>query len=226
MESKTNVFKNFTDAVAFIAAIFAIIAVLLIKKGFEPTEEITSYLMLENVKGYIALAAVFIVSGIVNVLTRRIPTVSLAIATLPICISWRGFTEGVIDKKPIFYILLAIIHATGALVYTLQTLEDGDKNPTHEAMKAMICSFSLAFISLDLWVGSKLLTVKVEQIVKLPFRYLSVCGILCGVLGIVWYFKARKKGNDRSALFWTSLSASLVCALILIARQTVAEFGV
>ena len=47
---QTNIFKNFTDTVGFLGAVFALIAVFYFKNEFVATETVLSYKELESVK--------------------------------------------------------------------------------------------------------------------------------------------------------------------------------
>ena len=100
---QTNIFKNFTDTVGFIASLFAIITVLLYKNDFKPTEEIASFIELESVKTYVFIAAVFFISALANTLTRSLPTLSVAFSIFPVCFCYEAFAAKMLEKNPVLY---------------------------------------------------------------------------------------------------------------------------
>ena len=223
---QTNIFKNFTDTVGFLGAVFALIAVFYLKNEFVATETVLSYKELESVKCYFFIAAVFIFSGIVNVTMRKFPLISLAVACLPLCVCYQIFAAKLLEKNPVFYIILTLIHASGALVYLFQHLEECESY-VREGRISMISAYVLGGLAVDMWVSNAFISIKYEKLLKLPFRYFVCIGILGGVIGIVCYFKERRQsGSAPSTLFWNSFSAALVCAMILLARQTVGLFGI
>ena len=224
---QTNIFKNFTDTVGFLGCFFSVVTVLLYKNEFKPTEEITKYTELENVKAYIFIAAIFFASAFIGCVLRKFPTFCLAISCLPVCFCYEGFVSRALEKKPVFYIILALIHAAGALVYSVQKFDDKTLHVEKEGKKSMAVSYLLAALSLGMWVANSFISVKYEKLLRLPFRFFVGVGVISGVMAIFWYFKLPKdKRNTEGALFWNSFSASLVCAMVFLARQSFALFGI
>ena len=224
---QTNIFKNFTDTVGFLGALFALIAVFFFKNEFVASETVTDYKQLETVMCYFFLAGVFFFSALFNAIARELPIISLAVSCLPLCVCYQIFAAELLEKNPMFYIILTLIHASGALVYVFQRFEDEGLSLVKEGKRSMISAYVLAGIAVDMWISNSFISVKYEKLLKLPFRYFLCIGIIGGAIGIVCYFKERRQsGSAPSTLFWNSLSSALVCAMILLARQTVGLFGI
>ena len=222
---QTNIFKNFTDTVGFLGAVFALIAVFYFKNEFVATDTVQDYKELESVLSYMFLASVFIFSGIMNVTMRKFPLISLAASCLPLCVCYQLFVAKLLEKNPVFYIILTLIHASGALVYLFQHLQENE-SPVREGRISMISAYVLAGLAVDMWISNAFITVKYEKLLRLPFRYFLCIGIIGGAIGVFCYFKERRKnGVAPSTLFWNSFSATILCAIVLLARQTVGLFG-
>lgn len=228
MNKQTNIFKNFTDTVGFLGALFALVAVFFFKNEFVATETVTDYKQLETVQAYLFLAGVFVFSSLFGSVARGLPIISLAISCLPLCVCYQIFVAELLEKNPVFYIILTLIHASGALVYVFQRFEYEDVTHVREGRNCMISAYVLAVLAAEMWAANSFISIKYEKLLKLPFRYFLCVGIIGGTLGIVRYFLARRSDpeNTPGSLFWNSLSSALVCAMILLARQTVGLFGI
>ena len=102
---QTNIFKNFTDTVGFLGAVFALIAVFYFKNEFVATDTVQDYKELESVLSYMFLASVFIFSGIMNVTMRKFPLISLAASCLPLCVCYQLFVAKLLEKNPVFTLM-------------------------------------------------------------------------------------------------------------------------
>lgn len=116
-------YKNFTDTFALIAAAVAFIYIFLAFKAFEPYEndagEVVKFYQEAATKPYIKTFFLFLLSGVCGIALRRIPAISLATSILPLWSSFKFYYLGEI-KKPMLFIILAIISLIGNIIATVE----------------------------------------------------------------------------------------------------------
>lgn len=128
-------YKNLTDAIVLIAAFMAIISILLAGLAFEGPktiedeetgEKITIETAFEDpeVKVYMELGIVFIVTAILGFMVRHWILVPIAASVVSIIISMDVFLEGTIDKVAYAYVLLGIIGLVGNILYAVITYRE------------------------------------------------------------------------------------------------------
>lgn len=121
-------FKRFTDFcggfVAFAAALHLIGEYMTFKL---PEDELTAGKLkvfldverAEGYRGYVIMAALFVLSVIIGRIFERLPYVTLAVSLLPLYQTVNLFAGGKIEKFPILYLLLAILHTAGSIIHAL-----------------------------------------------------------------------------------------------------------
>ncbi len=143
--TRKNICKNMTDAAAFVGAVFAVFIVFVAYRTFKPSEELTHFYEATEAAVYIRAAAVFMLSFIANIASRKAPFVGLAFSLLPIWYLLNCFSREVLTGRPALYILLATVHLAGCIIYTVQWLLER-KFPFARALICGIGAFGIATV--------------------------------------------------------------------------------
>ncbi len=222
---EVNICKRFTDAIGFIAAVFALSVVLLAKDAFKPNDDILVFWQDPDVVTYLQVALVFFFSAMINAVTRRQPTVGPIVAFLPLAVCFDSFKEGLLTEHPIAYIIFALIHLCGTFVYLAQWLASGDR-PVLNSRRAAVTAIVLSVESLVMWLGAHFfLKMRYRLMLVRPFYVLTFYALLCGVFALAFYFKARGKDDRAEGRLWLSISSITVCLIVLFLRVMLSGYG-
>ncbi len=210
---KKNILKNTTDVVAVVAAILALLIVFLAYNSFEPTEEVEKFYKVTETAVYIGAACAFLLSFAVNIASRKLPFVGLAFSLLPLWYLLNCFSLDVLTgENPMAYILFALVHFAGAVIYTVQWTLDSGK----EFSRSICCGASSAVLSL-IYFGSCAL-VRFGEKYGEPLFYIRAgfiaCAILCSLAGFARCVKTEEGKRKKAALITVCAGSFLsLCAL-------------
>lgn len=122
-----NYFKRFTNFCGGFVAFAAILHLIGEYMSFKLPEDaemskIRTFLSAERpeeYRGYVIMIALFVLSAALGRIFERLPYVTLAVSLLPLYQTVNLFSLGKIEKFPILYLLLAILHTVGSIVHAL-----------------------------------------------------------------------------------------------------------
>lgn len=228
-QKSVNICKNFTDGIAFAACLAALVVVIISYKDFKPTDELTDFWQVATTMTYIKVAAIFFISGMINVLTRAVAPVGVAASLFPVWICFTAFTEKTLDLKPMIYVVFCLVHLAGALIYTAQWLIYSEPDRfARQGKKSVWVSFILAELALVAWLLPRIfINVRIQNELEIPLKILLGCSILTGIFGISWALRIDKRLHDvqRDLIFWRSMSSIASCIVILLLKSLLRRFG-
>lgn len=221
-----NICKNLTDIAGFVGVVLIIYLSLVARKGFTPTEDIDVFWRQPTNAAYIQLGVLLLVSSLINVLTRRIPTIGVAVSALPLWFCFDAMSRDLLTGRPVVYLVMCVVHFSGTLIYLGQWMMS-EEPFGRGAVKSLSVSFSLAGISASVWLLSRfLLDIKYQKFFEVPFYIFTIYGAACGFISLYWAVKARReKARHGEALTVLSLAAELTNIAVLIARSILSDFG-
>ena len=123
-----NYFKRFTNFFGGFAAFAAILHLIgeymtfKLPEGKEEASKLGEFLSAEQTeffRGYVVLAALFVISAILGRLFERLPYVTLAVSLLPLYQTVSLYADGKLENFPALYLLFAILHTSGSAVHAL-----------------------------------------------------------------------------------------------------------
>ena len=212
-EKQVNICKNLTDTIAFVAAVFGIIAVLLAKDAFKPTETVTSFLQVADTKAYLKVAIAFLISGLVSVFTRRLPPMALPLSLAPGWIAFYFYDCDIIVKRPMVYIFLGLIHFAGNVIYVGQWFADSRENEKNIKI-SYISAFVNGIVAAAIWAFSHFkLSLEWRLLLEKPILFLSFIGAICGACGLVWFAKQPKNECKTAQMLYCICSVVLCIAV-------------
>ncbi len=223
---EVNVSKRFTDLVGLVAAIFAFYVVFTAHEAFKPSDKLEFFWQDETTMAYINICAAFLLSTLINAVTRRLPMIGPIAAYLPIYFVFEAFTTEKLTEHPIAYILLSLIHVAGALVYMGQWLSEGDR-PLINSRRSSVTAIVLASSWLVIWIFAHFkLSMKLKLMLAPAYWMLTLYGLVCGLFALAWYFKARKiDRDDAEPCLWLSLSSIVSCLIVIFLRVLLSGYG-
>ena len=127
-------FTNFCGGFAAFAAMLHLVGEYMMFKAPEAegmTDKLREFLSVEradNFRGYAIMVAFFVLSVALGRIFERLPYITFAVSLLPLYQVIELYSSGKLVKFPSLYLLFAIIHTTGNLVYALiLDREDGKR---------------------------------------------------------------------------------------------------
>lgn len=224
-EKQVNICKNFTDTIAFVAAVFGIIAVLLAKDAFKPTETVTSFMQVADTKAYFKVAIAFLLSGLLSVFTRRLPPIALPFSIVPGWIAFYFYDCDIIVKRPMVYIFLGLIHFAGNIIYVGQWFADSRENEKNVKI-SYISAFANAALAAIVWGFSHFkLSLEWRLTLEKPIIFVAFLGAICGACGLFWFIKQPIKDRKTPPLLCCVISVVL-CIVIFYLRSHFADMGI
>lgn len=227
-QKSVNICKNFTDGIAFFASFAALIVVLFAIKEFDPDDPTLKFWQVASTMTYIKIAAVFFISGLLNVLTRAVAPVGIAAALIPAWMSFATFIDDTLDLHPMIYIVFGLVHLSGALIYTTQWLLYSE-NFSKEGKKSVWVALILAELGLVIWLLPRIfINVRLQNELEAPLMIVLGCGILSGIIGISWALRIDKRLGDsqRSVILWRGISSIACCVIIILLKTLLRRFGI
>jgi len=219
-QKQVNIFKNFTDALAFFAAFLAFSFVMIDKEAFEPTEEILKFHQVETTRAYIIIACAFFASALLSVCARRLPPLAVPLSVMPFLLSFHLYDSELVPKRPMVFILLGLAHFTGGLISIGQWFADS-REYSKNTSKAIACGFAYTAISLAFWlVPERFLNYRWQLWLEKPFYYVAFMGSACGVIGVIWYFLTPAEQRKEKKL-WISVTSALSCFAVIAIRYLI-----
>ncbi len=210
---RKNVLKNTTDAAAVLACALAFFVLFVAYNKFKPTEAAPEFLDVAQNSVYLGVIGAFLISFSINLFSRRVPFVGLAAALLPIFYLMSCFAEDMLTgKNPMLYILLALVHLAGAVIYALQwMLEGGEPKP-----RAISCGASAIIVTVLYFAVCAL--VLIDPKYGEPLFYLRggliFCAIAAALLGVICYRPLAGK-KERAADICVTLGFALSLATLI-----------
>ncbi len=195
---KNNVMKNTTDGAAGLAIVLAAFVLFVAYNKFEPSESAEKLWDIAENAVYIGVAGSFIISLIANIFSRRSPFVGLAFSLLPIWYTLSCFYEGMLTgKNPMIYVILALVHLAGSLIYTVQWATAGDDIKR----KTISAGIGASLVSIFYFLLCAL--VLIDKKYGEPLIYLRSGFIFCAICGAIFsallFVKARKTEEKTTA---------------------------
>ncbi len=223
---EVNICKRFTDAVGIVAAVFAFSVFFTANEAFKPTDELEHFWQDPVTMAYIKIFAAFLFSTLVNAVTRRQPTIGPLAAYVPLYFVFEAFTTEKLTQHPIAYILLALIHLAGGLIYLFQWVASEDR-PVLNSRRAAVTAISVSLVWLVVWLLAHFkFSMKIRLMLTPAFWCMTGYGLLCGILAFAWYLKARKTEDSAAdGRLWLSLSSICICFIVIILRILLSNFG-
>lgn len=226
-QKSVNICKNFTDGVAFAACLAALVVVIIANNDFKPNDEFAEFWQIASTMTYIKVAAIFFISGMINVLTRAVAPVGIVAALFPVLTCFAAFADKTLDLKPMIYVVFCLVHLAGALIYTAQWLMYSE-NFAKEGKKSVWVSFILAELALVAWLLPRIfINVRIQNELEIPLKILLGCSILTGIFGISWALRIDKRLHDsqRDVIIWRSVSSIACCIIIVLLKSLLRRFG-
>lgn len=215
-QKQVNILKNFTDALAFFAALIASAFVLIDKKAFEPTEEILNFYQVETTRAYIIIACAFFVSAMLSALSRRIPSLAAPLSYIPFWLSFFYYDSELLPKRPMLFILLGLAHFAGGLISIGQWFADS-REYSKNTSRSIACGFTYTALSAAfLLILERFFPYRWQLRLEKPFYTVAFMGMACGILGIAWYFLTPKEERKKLKLCLSAISSLSCLAVILI----------
>lgn len=225
MEQSVIGFKKFTDTIAVIASLAALVFALTLAGGFEPTDKLPSPLQDPVILSLLAAAGLFLASAVVSLISRRAPTVSLAASLIPIWFCFDAYSNGSLGEQPMLFILMSIIHLAGCAVCVAHWMLYAE-DPRRQSKKAETTANALAVVALALWlIPRAFFPIRIQLFLRTPCYLMLFCGLLCGVLCGVWCIRIKREIGDSRDRFWSSVSAVGFCIVIFLMRSVLSIFG-
>ena len=120
--------KRFTDFCGGFAAFAAIIYSVGQFIMYNPSDEMGTIEKVKhfffgdysrNFNAYVIMISLFTVSVVLGVIFERFPFVSLSVSMLPLLWTLFMFASGWLYEKPMLYVILALIHSSGSIIYAV-----------------------------------------------------------------------------------------------------------
>lgn len=146
MKNKTtDICKNFTDAAALVAFIFAAFLLFVAYSGFKPTANAAHFYNVPANAVFIGVAALFALSFLVSVTTRFDPFPALTVSAVLVWYLLACFDQGKLGKDPMVYIILGAVHFAGQLIYAARFIPE--HRTERSALTGGIIAAIIAFLT-------------------------------------------------------------------------------
>ena len=212
--TKKNICKNFTDAAALVGAVFAAFLVFVAYRTFKPSDDIAHFYDVTQTAVYLRAAIIFLISFVANVASRKSPFVGLAFSLVPIWYLLNCYSREVLTGRPAVYIVLAVAHLSGCIIYTVQWLLE-NKFPF---ARALICGISAFGIASVFFALRQLGIEKLEY--GEPLVYLrggiAFTSLFCALSGLIFVFRNEKKSRRKKIALATVLFGALSSLVALV----------
>jgi len=213
IHTKNNVFKNTTDAAAVLGIVCSAFFLLVAYSSFEPTDKIPKFFDDSQNAVYIGILGAFALSLLANIFSRSVPFFGLAAALVPLWYLLNCMKAAMLTgENPMLYVLLALVHLAGALIYTLQWLMHEDLN----RRKAVLCSVS-ALLTVLLYFAVYALVFWDAKYGE-PLSYLRVglaASAILSSLCAVFFYRPLAGKKERAAGICVTVGFALSLAALI-----------